>query len=82
MTDHNYITITLRIIKGVRRKGTWKFNNNLLTDKDYVKFIKNMIENETQENSKYQDKGFLWDYTKMRIRRETMTYSGKVNKIK
>jgi exonuclease III len=40
MTDHNYITVTLKIVKGTRGKGTWKFNNNLLFDKDYVRLIK------------------------------------------
>jgi exonuclease III len=80
MTDHNYTTITLRLIKGTRGKGNWKFNNNLLTDVTYVKFIKNLIQQETKDNSEYEDKGFLWDYVKMRIRSETMLYSGKLNK--
>jgi hypothetical protein len=82
MSDHNYVTLTLRLIKGQRGKGSWKFNNNLLTDKDYVKFIKEMILKESSENNDFQDKGFLWDYIKMRIRSETMTYTGKLNKCK
>jgi exonuclease III len=80
MTDHNYITITLRLIEGTRGKGNWKFNNNLLTDVTYVKYIKTMIQQEINDNEHYQDKGFLWDYVKMRIRSETMLYSGKLNK--
>jgi hypothetical protein len=80
MTDHNYITVTLRLIKGTRGKGNWKFNNHLLTDLNYVKLVKNMILNEIKDNDSYQDKGFLWDYIKMRIRSETMLYSGKLNK--
>jgi exonuclease III len=82
MTDHNYITVTLKIVKGTRGKGTWKFNNKLLYDKTYVTYIKELIAKEIEDNSKYQDKGFLWDYIKMRIRSETMTYSGHVNKDK
>jgi exonuclease III len=82
MTDHNYITVTLKIVKGTRGKGTWKFNNNLLFDKDYVSLIKLMIAKEITDNDHYQDKGFLWDYIKMRIRSETMTYAGRINKEK
>jgi exonuclease III len=82
MTDHNYVTATLKIIKGTRGKGSWKFNNKLLYDKTYVIFIKELISKEIKDNSKYQDKGFLWDYIKMRIRSETMTYSGHLNKRK
>ena len=81
-TDHNYVTTTLKLVKGTRGKGTWKFNNNLLTDKTYVALIKNMITREISDNDHYQDKGFLWDYIKMRIRSETMTYSGLINKEK
>ena len=82
MTDHNYVTATLKIIKGTRGKGSWKFNNKLLYDKSYVTLIKELISKEIKDNSKYQDKGFLWDYIKMRIRSETMTYSGHLNKTK
>ena len=82
MSDHNHITATLKIIKGTRGKGSWKFNNKLLHDKTYVTYTKDLIRKEIEENSQYQDKGFLWDYVKMRIRSETMTYAGQVNKMK
>jgi exonuclease III len=81
-SDHNYTTISLNLNKIKRGKGQWKFNNNLLKDHDYVHLIKNLLETEIKENIHYEDKGFLWDYLKMRIRTETMTYSGMKHKLK
>ena len=82
MSDHNYTTITLILNKTRRGRGQWKFNNNLLKDHDYVQKIKNLLKKEIDENKHYEDKGYLWDYLKMRIRSETMSYSGMKHKLK
>ena len=82
MSDHNYTIISLKLNNSRRGKGTWKFNNLLLKDHEYVELIKNLLRNDIEDNSHYEDKGFLWDFLKMRIRTETMTYSGRKNKIK
>jgi hypothetical protein len=81
-SDHNFITISLRLSDLKRGKGTWKFNNDLLKDKTYVELIKALLQEEIESNNHYEDKGFLWDYLKMRIRSETMLYSGKIHKEK
>ena len=79
-SDHDYITLTLKISNAKRGKGVWKFNNKLLLDKEYVIMTKKLIAIEIKDNDHYDDKGFLWDYIKMRVRSETMLYSGKKNK--
>jgi exonuclease III len=82
MSDHNFTTITLKTSNNVRGKGAWKFNNNMLKDKIYVNMVKTLIAKEIDDNKHYEDKGFLWDYLKMRIRSETMIYCGKIQKAK
>ena len=42
-SDHNLITLKLNVNKHPRGKGSWKFNNNLLTNADYIKLIKDTI---------------------------------------
>jgi hypothetical protein len=81
-SDHNYTTVTLKISDENRGKGFWKFNNTLLKDPTYVHMMKEMIRNEIDQNSHFIDKGFLWDYVKMRIRSDTMIYTGTLNKLK
>ena len=42
-SDHNPIILKLNINKYPRGKGSWKFNNNLLTMSEYTDSIKNLI---------------------------------------
>ena len=81
-TDHNYTKVTLKTSDETRGRGFWKFNNKLLKDTHYVALIKDLMNKEIVENSHYVDKGFLWDYIKMRVRSETMTYTGTIQKLK
>ena len=60
-----------------RGPGTWKFNNTLLEDQDYIDLI-NFIYPWTLE--KYKDvesKQLLWELIKMELRAKTMSYSKK-----
>jgi hypothetical protein len=82
MSDHNYTLITIKTTNTTRGRGSWKFNNSLLKDREYIMLIKDVIQKEIEENNIYEDKGFFWDYLKMRIRSDTMTYSGHIQKIK
>ena len=43
-TDHNGITLQLKLIENSRRKWCWKFNNSLLQDVDYVYIVKQIID--------------------------------------
>ena len=81
-TDHSMIKIGLKLSNFKRGKGIWKFNNKLFHDKIYVKLIKDLINSENDTIGTYEDKGFAWDYLKMRIRSETIEYTGAKNKEK
>ena len=59
-----------------RGKGTWKFNNQLLIDKQYVKQIRNTISMINQE-VKFDNKNLFWEYLKCQILTDTMNYEGK-----
>ena len=48
-SDHSTIVITFQINDFKRGHGLWKFNNSLLKDKDYVKEVKNCIQNLKQQ---------------------------------
>ena len=73
-TDHSLIHIALNIPNFQKRGNSfWKFNNNLLSDMDYVILVKNVIQNTIAENS-YSDKSLLWEFVKCRIRSESMMY--------
>ena len=42
-SDHSPVYLTFQFIKKDRSRGTWKFNNTLLSDHDYVSVVKNTI---------------------------------------
>ena len=43
-TDHSSILLKLKFINNERGRGYWKFNNSLLKNKDYIKLIKDTIQ--------------------------------------
>ena len=59
-----------------RGKGLWKFNNDLLTDTEYVNQMKELIKN-IRETINWENKNTLWDYVKCEIRSQTIVYSSK-----
>ena len=81
-TDHSMIKLSLKMMNFKRGRGVWKFNNTLLHDTTYVTFVKDLLGQETQTIQTYTDKGFAWDYVKMRLRTETMEYTSIKNKEK
>ena len=45
LSEHSLVNIELTLKESVKRgKGTWKFNNNLLCDKEYIALIKDSIQ--------------------------------------
>ena len=42
-SDHNTISLKLNVNSHPRGKGSWKLNNNLLTNKDYINLVKDTI---------------------------------------
>ena len=43
-TDHSSILLKLKFINNQRGRGYWKFNNSLLKNKDYIKLVKDTIQ--------------------------------------
>ena len=79
-SDHSLININIEILGCSKRgKGYWKFNNSLLTDKKYIEIIKNVIR-DIKENDNMENKNTLWEFTKCKIRTETIIYSSKKSK--
>ena len=64
-----------------RGKGTWKINNHLLNDKNYVELVKNTIAGVTQDDA-FSDKNMQWEYLKCQIRSDTMLFAAKRAKEK
>ena len=58
-----------------RGPRTWKFNNTLLQDENYLKLIKDCYPRILQKNAEINDKQLLWELIKMEIRSETILYS-------
>ena len=76
LSDHNIINITIQLAKPTARgKGFWKLNNALLKDPEYSTMITNTIINLDKDLSEITDKRLSWEYLKMVIRRETITYA-------
>jgi hypothetical protein len=91
-SDHSPVYLTFQFIKKDRSRGTWKFNNTLLSDHDYVSVVKNTIKevvsqyrvNSEDDDGKYfsiNDK-LLWETMKVMIRGKTISYSSYKNKEK
>ena len=81
-SDHSLISLALQILDSRKRgKGLWKFNNNLLADKNYVAIIKELIK-EIKSNTDIDNKNIIWDYAKCDIRSHTITYASKKSKAR
>ena len=76
--DHKAIFLGMELPSELKRgPGTWKFNNTLLENQDYIDVI-NFIHPRTLE--KYKDvesRQLLWELIKMELRAKTMSYSKK-----
>ena len=76
--DHKTIFLGMELQSELKRgPGTWKFNNTLLEDQDYIDLI-NFIYPRTLE--KYKDvesKQLIWELIKMELGAKTMSYSKK-----
>ena len=80
-SDHSIISITLDLIDTIKRgRSYWKFNNDFLCDSEYVNMVKNII-TDIKLNEQMDNKNSKWEFTKCKIRSETLLYaSQKANK--
>jgi hypothetical protein len=80
-TDHSSVKVIFKLSNFKRGKGIWKFNNSLLHNKEYINLIKTTIKDELDTFNNMDNKGFGWDYIKMRIRSDTTMFTGTKNKM-
>ena len=48
-SDHSPVEITISLDSFIRGRGTWKFNNSLLKNKDYLNLINQIIDEEKEK---------------------------------
>ena len=58
-----------------RGPGTWKFNNQLLEDENYVQLITECLPRILAKYQEVESHQLLWELIKMEFRSETITYS-------
>ena len=85
-SDHSPVNIELKFTTQIQGPGTWKFNNSLLSDTEYIQIVKNcVLETITQyktdgnddiEHATYSiNDQLLWEIMKVMIRGKTISYS-------
>ena len=76
-SDHSIISLSLNIGEQTKRgKGYWKFNNDLLIDKEYATLINERLA-DIKLKVEMTDKTQLWEYVKCQLRTDTILYSCK-----
>jgi len=76
LSDHSVISIKFKDIGTEERgRGYWKMNNSLLDDEQYIQKIYTLFVNSQKDFISIDDKRIAWEYAKMLIRRETISYS-------
>ena len=81
MSDHNIISLHVSIPKAQRRgRGTWKFNNSLLRDAEFVKKMNQGLDESIDNHKNVKDKRLKWDVIKMDIRGSCISYCSYKNK--
>jgi len=79
-SDHSILIMNFDFDFYSRGRGYWKFNSNLLHDKNYVRNIKEIIKDSTNEFNTYDDKGLVWEMVKLKIRSFSVPYCIKKKK--
>ena len=76
--DHKATFLSLEIQGDFKRgPGSWKFNNQLLEDENYVQLVNKTYPEILEKYKDLQNKRLLWEMIKMEIRAFTITYSKK-----
>ncbi|VDI25836.1 Hypothetical predicted protein [Mytilus galloprovincialis] len=87
-SDHSPVLINLKFSSKIRGKGTWKFNNSLLRETEFIEKVKGDIKTVIEEyesdpsiDIETEDKQFnisyqlLWDMIKMKVRGSAISFS-------
>ena len=87
-SDHSPVLINLKFSSQIRGKGTWKFNNSLLKETEFIEKVKGDIKTVIEEyesdpsiDIETEDKQFnisyqlLWDMIKLKVRGSAISFS-------
>ena len=76
--DHKAVFLSLEIDQTFKRgPGTWKFNNTLLKDDEYINLIKNNYSSLQEKYKEIESRQLYWELVKMEIRSMTIVFSKK-----
>jgi hypothetical protein len=82
-SDHNIISLKLQTnTQPGNSRGTWKFNNSLLSDGDYTSKVNPLLREWTDKYNYVKDLGLRWDMVKTEIRNFTIGFCSYKNKAK
>ncbi len=74
MTDHKGVDLSIRCEEIVRGKGYFKLNNNILSEKEFVSQINELIDLTVQNYQQLLDPQMLWDLCKRQIAQKAKEY--------
>ena len=75
-TDHSLITIEFtKITSSKRGSGLWKFSSHLLSDIDFVGYMRGIIAMHCNLLKNMTNKSLKWEIVKMELRNATVSYS-------
>jgi exonuclease III len=75
-SDHSLIVLNFyKNTTPKRGPSFWRFNANLLKDRQFVESTKENIVNALEKYSEIEDKGLKWDLVKMEVRSSTICFS-------
>ena len=88
-SDHSPVYLVLQFYNQTKGKGTWKFNNSLLQNKEYVTEIKECIKETINQYSRpigddepeyLLNPHLFWELLKCLIRNKTISFSSYLKK--
>jgi hypothetical protein len=81
-TDHNSISLKLKVFKGNKGNGYWKLNISILENQEYCKSIEKLITKYQHQFKEQSNLDIMWDNLKLEVRDKTIDYCKKVSKWK
>ena len=78
-SDHSWVVVTIEFDYVKKGPGYWKFNTQLLKDKEYVEKINMLIDIELELNTD-KSKRERWELLKLAVRGSTLQYASRKHK--
>ena len=75
-TDHSIVKLSVNLDYYKRGPGTWKLNNSLLKDRDYVEGINKLLDMELESMKDYDPKR-KWELLKLSTRGSSLQFASK-----